>query len=73
VYFSDRGHVPILYDECFDFFKGHGVNNLPEMAKSWYDLFVRGMRVGQQFHQAHLDKTEFAMLSQLLVLTEGKL
>jgi hypothetical protein len=41
------------------------------MFRSWYELFLRGMRVGQQFHQAHLDKCEFAMISQLIILTEG--
>lgn len=71
VFFSDRGHVPVCYEECYDFFKNHGISNLPVIAKSWYELFVRGMRVGQQFHQAHLDKTEFAMLSQLLILKTG--
>lgn len=33
VYFSDRGHVPVEYEDCFDFFQGHGVNNLPVIAK----------------------------------------
>ncbi|KAI6195993.1 hypothetical protein M3Y94_01056100 [Aphelenchoides besseyi] len=72
VYFSDRGHVPVSYDDCFEFFLSHRIGNLPVIAKSWYELFLRGMRIGQRFHEAHLDKTEFALLSQLLVLTEAR-
>ncbi|KAI6221487.1 hypothetical protein M3Y99_01542800 [Aphelenchoides fujianensis] len=72
VYFSDRGHVPVHYDDILDFFLGHGVENLPVIAKSWYEMFLRGMRIGLRFHEAHLDKTEFALLSQLLVLTEAR-
>lgn len=71
MHLSDCGYVPLTYENCQTYFNGHQSSNVSTLVNAYFDLLQKGMQVSKKFHDAHLDKTEFALLLQLIVLKEG--
>lgn len=71
-YFSDRGYLPITFDDCCDFLARHHLKNVPVAAGFGFEMLRNGLKVAQRFHAARLDRAEFAALTLLMILKDGR-
>ncbi|KAI6212103.1 hypothetical protein M3Y96_00505100 [Aphelenchoides besseyi] len=71
-FFSDRGYIPITFDDCSDFLSRHNLKNVPVAARFGYEMLKNGLKVARRFHATHLDRAEFSTLTLLMFLKGAK-